>query len=479
MREIKLVDVTLRDGNQSLWGATGITTSKMLSVASAMNRAGFKAIDFISSIHMGVYVRYHKENPWEMIRQGVKAVPDTPLVFGTTGRRFIGFKRLPDSMVALVLERIAANGIRRVWMVDAAHDVKLIIKIAELCKFFGIAEMVAALSFTISPVHTDEYYKNIAQDIAASPFVDTIYIKDQGGLLTPDRVRTLVPALKEVINGKTLEIHSHCSTGLAPIVYLEAIAQGVDVVHTAVPPVAQGTSLPSALNILDNLPYLGYGNEIDQETFEVMPSWARGKEGCFSNIDRSALEAMSTALQPIVTEEGYPAGAPVEHDVYYYQHQIPGGMMTTLKRQLTEMKQQKRLPEVIDEVVQVRADLGYPIMVTPLSQFVATQATMNVINKQRYKVVPEGVMQYAAGWFGEPPMPIKQDVLDKISSQPAAKSIFKQEFPQPSVKEIRKSMGIGPDVSDEEFLLRYCMTDKEVDEMLAAGAHGSAISAKG
>ncbi|MBA4418720.1 MAG: biotin carboxyl carrier protein [Syntrophus sp. (in: bacteria)] len=469
MREIKFVDTTLRDGNQSLWGATGMTTAKVLSVAAAIDRAGFKAIDFIASIHMGVYVRYHKENPWEMIRLAANAIPNTPLTFGTTGRRFIGFKRLPDSMVKLVLERIAANGIRRVWLVDAAHDVSLILKVAQLCKSLGIAEMVAALSFTISPVHTDEFYARIAGEIAASPYVDTLYIKDQGGLLTPDRIRTLVPALKKAINGKTLEIHSHCSTGLATICYLEAIQHGIDVVHTAVPPVAYGTSLPSVTNMLDNLPYLGYGAKTDKETFEVLPSWVRGKEECFSNMDRTALDEMSSALTPIVTEEGFPAGAPAEHDVYYYQHQIPGGMITTLKRQLSEMKQLKRLPEVIDEVVRVRADLGYPIMVTPLSQFVATQASMNVINKVRYKVVPEGVMQYAAGWFGAPPVPINPDVLDKISSQPSAKTIFTKEFPEPSVKEIRKEMGIGANVDDEEFLLRYCMTDKEVDEMLAAG----------
>lgn len=469
MREIKFIDTTMRDGNQSLWGATGITSDKIMSMAPALDRAGFSAIDFTSSAHMGMFVRYHKEDPWKAIRQATKAIAVTPLSFGTSGRRFIGFKRMPESMVNLVMERVAANGIRRVWLVDAAADVSLIHKIAKMAKSAGIEDFACGLSFSISPVHTDEYFAQKVKEITSSPEVDTLYIKDQGGLLTPERVRTLVPVVKEAMNGKTLEIHSHCSTGLAPICYLEAIQLGVNVIHTAVPPLAYGTSLPSAQNMLDNLPHLDFGKDVDDETFKVLPSWVRGKEKCFAKIDRAALDAMSAELRPIVTEGGYASGAPVEHDVYYFQHQIPGGMMSTLKRQLSEMKQETRLPEVVDEVVRVREELGYPVMVTPLSQFVGTQATMNVIYKARYKIVPEGVIQYAAGWFGAPPVPIKQDILDKIAGQSSAKEIFSKDFPEPSVSEIRKNLGIGANVSDEEFILRYSMTDKEIDEMLAAG----------
>ncbi|RKY71137.1 MAG: biotin carboxyl carrier protein, partial [Candidatus Latescibacterota bacterium] len=202
MGEVKFVDTTVRDGNQSLWGAAGMRTAQILAVASQMDRAGFKAIDFTSSIHMGMSVRYHKENPWEKIRLVAKAIKNTPLSFGTTGRRFIGFKRVPESVMALVLERVAANGIRRVWIVDAAHDVQLILKVARMAKAAGIEEFVVALSFTLSPVHTDEYYAQKARELAQSPDVDTFYIKDQGGLLTPERVRTLVPAVKEAIGDK-------------------------------------------------------------------------------------------------------------------------------------------------------------------------------------------------------------------------------------------------------------------------------------
>lgn len=474
MKEIKFIDTTMRDGNQSLWGATGINTDKILSMAQALDNAGFKAIDFSSSAHMGMFVRYHKEDPWEVIRLASKAITKTPLTFGTSGRRFIGFKRLPESMMDLVMQRVAANGIRRVWLVDASAEVDLIIKVARMAKSAGIEEFACGLSFSISPVHTDEYFTQKVNAITSSPYVDTLYVKDQGGLLTPERVQTLIPAVKGVMNQKTLEIHSHCSTGLAPICYLEAIRLGVDVIHTAVPPLAYGTSLPSAQNVLDNLAHLGFSKDADEEIRKALPSWLRGKERYYSQIDRAALEEISERLMPMVTDGEYTAGAPVEHDVYYYQHQIPGGMMSTLKRQLREMKQEKRLPEVIDEAVRVREELGYPVMVTPLSQFVGTQATMNVINKSRYKVVPEGVMQYAAGWFGAPPVPINPEVLEKIAGQPAAKEIFAKSFPEPSAKEIRKAMGIGPNMSDEEFLLRFSMMDQEVDEMLRAGTRRTA-----
>ncbi len=470
MAEVKFVDTTVRDGNQSLWGATGLNTEMIIAAAADMDRVGFKAIDFVASIHMGVSVRYHKENPWERMRQAAKLIKNTPLSFGTTGRRFIGFKRVPDSIMSLVLERVVANGLRRVWIVDANHDADLITKVARMAKNAGIQEYVAALSFTISPVHTDKYYADKARELARCKDIDTLYIKDQGGLLIPERVRTLVPAVREAIGSKALEIHSHCSTGLAPVCYLEAIRLGVDVVHTAVSPLAHGTSLPAVENILENLPYLSYGASLDEETLKTVPSWLRGKEKYWGNLDLKSLADMSAHFQRVCQSTGYPEGKPVEHNAYYYVNQVPGGMMTTLRRQLTEMNMLDRLDEVLKEIIRVRRELGYPIMVTPFSQFVGTQATMNVIYGERYKVIPIEIIQYASEWFGTPPAPIDREVLNKIVNQPMAKDIFEKELPEPSIKELRQEMGLGHLVSDEEFLLRYVMTNKEVDEMLAASS---------
>jgi oxaloacetate decarboxylase alpha subunit len=446
-KEIYFVDVTTRDGNQSLWDATGIKTGMILPIAPVMDRVGFRAIDFASSINMGTSVRWHKEDPWEKIRLCARAMPNTILSFGTTGRRFIGFKRMPDSIQALVLKTIKACGIRRVWILDAAHEVNLLLRTARMCKEAGIEEVMVALSYSISPVHTDEFYARKAREIVSSPDVDIVYLKDQGGLLTVDRIRTLVPVIQKNTKGLPLEIHSHCNTGLATLCYLEAMKLGINTLHVAVPPLSEGSSLPSALNMLHNARHLGYTVKADEE----------------------ALKAFSAHFQMVAQKENRPAGAPVEHDVYYYKHQVPGGMLSTLKRQLAEVKMGHRLEEVLEEVVKVRQELGYPIMVTPFSQFVGTQATMNIMSGERYKQVSDGVLQYVAGWFGEPNTPIDPNVLDKITSLPRAKEFLNKELAQPTVKEIRKQMGIGPGVSDGEFLLRYSMSDREVDEMLAAG----------
>jgi oxaloacetate decarboxylase alpha subunit len=190
--------------------------------------------------------------------------------------------------------------------------------------------------------------------------------------------------------------------------------------------------------------------------------------GYTANLNEEALKNYSTRLMEIAEQQGRPKGAPVEYDLAYYQHQVPGGMVTTLKRQLSEAGKADRLEEVIEEISRVREELGYPIMVTPLSQFVATQATLNVISGERYKVIPDSIIEYIAGYHGAPPAAVNQAVLDKIYRLPKAKKILEEEFPQPSVAEIRRHMGIGPKVSDEEFLLRYALSEDEVNAMLAA-----------
>ena len=249
------------------------------------------------------------------------------------------------------------------------------------------------------------------------------------------------------MNGRPLEVHTHCNTGLGPLVYLEAIRLGIDTLHTAVPPLANGTGQPSIFNILKNIRYMGHSARINEDD----------------------LNAYSANLQKIAKKEGRPVGAPLEYDLSYYEHQVPGGMVTTLQRQLAEANQLDRLNEVYEEIINVRRELGYPIMVTPFSQFVATQATVNVVSGERYKIVPDGVMEYVAGYFGEPPSQIDPDVLEKICSFPKTQKLMKERFPQPSVADIRKEMNMGPDVSDEEFLLRYALGNSAVDAMLAAG----------
>jgi oxaloacetate decarboxylase alpha subunit len=445
--EIDFVDVTTRDGNQSLWDATGLRAGMVLSIAPVMDKVGFKAIDFTIGTHMAVWVRWFKENPWERIRLCVKAMPNTNLRFSTTGRRFMGWRHMPDSIMALVLKMIRACGIRHLWILEPAHDMNVFFRIARMAKEFGFEEVMAALTYSISPVHTDEFYAKKTRELASSPDIDLVYIKDPGGLLTIDRVRTLVPVIQKNLGGLPPEFHSHCTTGIAPLCYLEAMKLGVKTFHVAVPPLAYGSSLPSALNIMYNARRLGYTVKADEQ----------------------ALKAMSGHFEMIAEREHRPRGVPVEHDVYYYKHQVPGGMVSTLRRHLAEVKMEHRLEEVLEEIVRVRQELGYPIMVSPFSQFVGTQATTNIMTGERYKQISDGVLQYVAEWFGKPNAPIDPNVLDKITSQLRAREFMNKKPPQLTVEEIRKQTGFGPAVSDEEFLLRYCMSNAEVDEMLAAG----------
>lgn len=441
MQEVQFIDTSLRDGNQSLWDATGLTTGDIVAIGPKVDKVGFRSLELMSNSGLDTAIRYHKENPWERVRLAVRAMPNTPVSFGTTSRRFIGFKRTPDSILTLVIRRMQANGVRRIWILDAAHEYASLLKGARMGREAGIEEVVIALSFSLSPVHTDEFYGLLTQAMTKSPDVDTVYIKDQGGLLTPERVKTLVPAIQANLNGKILEIHSHCNTGLAPLVYLEAIRQGVLIVQTGVPPAANGTAQPSIYNILNNIKYMGYT----------------------ANINMEALAAMAAHLEEVVKKTGKPRGVPFEYDLSIYEHQLPGGMVSTMKRQLQEGKMEDRLPEVMEEIVRVRKELGWPIMVTPLSQMVGSQATMNVMSGERYKVVSSGVMEYVAGYFGPSPMPIDPNVYDKITSFPKVKKMMAEEFPQPSVEELRRQMGAGPDMSDEEFLLRYAMRAEDVN----------------
>ena len=445
--EVDFIDETTRDGNQSLWDATGITTPMILSIAPTMDQVGFKAVTLAASVLMRLQVRVHRENPWESIRLVAKAMPRTPLTFLTTGRRFLTFTVTPNSVMALAIERMIANGIRRIWILETSHEPSFTYQMARTAKAAGAEEVVASLIYSISPVHTHEYYGEKAREIAKCPDVDSIMIEDVGGLLTPESTRSLIPLIQQNAPGLPLELHGHCNTGLAPLCYLEAVKLGVKGLWTCVSPLANGTSLPSTENTLRNIRRLGYS----------------------ANIDDEALAAMAAHFRNIAQREGRPMGAPVEYDVYYYEHQVPGGMMSTLKRQLSEIGMEQRLDEILEEIIRVRKELGYPVMVTPFSQFVGTQATMNIITGERYKTVPDGVIQFIAGWFGEPPAPVDPKVLDRVTSLPSAKDILNKEFPQPSVKELRQQIGAGPEVSDEEFLLRYAMTNKEVDDMLAAG----------
>jgi oxaloacetate decarboxylase alpha subunit len=444
MNEIYFVDTTFRDGHASLW-AEGMTTGMMLPVSYQMDKVGFKSMELIATSHFLKCVRELREDPWERIRLISSRIKKTPLSLMML-HSITAFDLSPFSVLKLWMERIAANGIKRVQLMDPSNDLSF--RVPECVRFakeVGL-EVAIALIYSYSPRHTDEHYAQCTR-AAVKLNADTIYLKDPGGLLTPDRIKTLIPVILENSNGIPVELHSHCTTGLAPLVYLEAVKLGIKVIHTAIPPLANGSSQPSVFNVARNLRILGYSPNIDEE----------------------AIKPISEHFYYIAKKEKLPIGEPVEYDYYQYIHQVPGGVISNLKHQLAGLKMSDRLEEVIEESIRVRKDLGYPIMVTPFSQFVVSQAAMNVMLGERYKQVSDEIIRYVLGFWGrEASEHVDPNFKDMILSLPRAKELSKWEVPQPSIQEIREKYG-GPGVSDDELLLRYIVQEEEIRAMRSKG----------
>ncbi|HEY6457984.1 MAG TPA: hypothetical protein VIY90_22125, partial [Steroidobacteraceae bacterium] len=417
---------------------------RTLSIAPVMDRVGFKAIDFTTSTHMGVAVRYKKEDPWERIRLMAAATPNTPLQFMSTGFRFISWETAHPEFMALAFRVLARNGIRRFCLADPRNDADSNIACARMVKQGGGEYVIAALVFTLSPVHDDAHYTQAARKLAACADIDALYIKDPGGLLSPIRARTLIPAIKAVIGVKPLELHAHCTIGLAEHTYMDAPGYGVSALQCASGAASDGISNPPASRVVANLRALGHRVSVDDE----------------------ALMAVDSYFTRLAKAEGLQMGRPQAFDAAYLQHQLPGGMVGTMRRHLAESRLSHLEGAVIKELGRVREELGWPIVMTPFAQIVLTQAVMNVTNGERYKVIPDEAIRYAIGRFGKPNVPIDGKVMARIESLPRTKEL-RAEPPMASLAELRRRLGEG--LSDEEFLLRATMPAGQVDAMLAAG----------
>ena len=445
MSEIHFVDTTLRDGQQSLW-ALGMRTAAMLPIAAQMDRVGFESMEFFVSIMIKKYVREHKENPWIWLREGTKRFSRTRLRNHGGMHGSGAFEKLPHAVMRLLIERVVSYGITLTRTSNCWNDFQELKEELHQLRQVGM-ETIVNLIYSVSPRHSDAYYAERALQAAAiRPY--RICFKDVGGLLTPDRARTLIPIILQNAGDVPVEYHAHCNNGLAPLCYLEAAKLGITTLHTAIPPLANGSSQPSILNVAKNLRALGYTPVINEE--EVKP-----------------IEEHFTA---VAGRDGLPIGKPFAYEESQYLHQVPGGVISNLRHQLRLVGKEDKLQQTLDEAARVRADFGYPIMVTPLSQFVVSQAAINVIVGERYKEVTDQVIQYALGlWGKEAPALMDPNVKDKILSRSRAKDWQGWEPPEPSLDEVRRKFG-GPSLSDEELLLRVYAGEDAVKGMNAAGA---------
>ncbi|PZC47346.1 MAG: oxaloacetate decarboxylase, alpha subunit [Chloroflexi bacterium] len=438
MTDIHFIDTTVRDGNQSLW-AFNMKTGMMLSVLPHLDEAGFDSIEFYNhGIQIKKLGKDLGEDALEWLKRGtaLKTKTELRLHGGIRG----GLSLIPLSVRRLMVDIVVAHGVTLNRSSNSWNDFPEHAPEVEDLRKAGMRTVVNVI-YSISPRHTTEYYRErVAQAAAINPY--RICFKDVGGLLTPERTRELVPIFKEAAGDVELEFHAHSNNGLAPINALEVAKGGIKYIHTAVPPVANGSSQPSIFNVAQNLRALGFHTDIDEEP----------------------LHPVTEKLTTIAHRNHLPIGAPRLFDQAIYGHQVPGGMISNLAYQLKLVGMEHRLQEALEETVRVREDFGYPIMVTPLSQFVGSQAAMNVILGERYKLASDAVIQYALGlWGREATTAMNQDVRAKILDRSRARELASWEPPQPSIKEVRAKF--GRNITDEEMVLRFFGGDEAYESM--------------
>jgi oxaloacetate decarboxylase alpha subunit len=442
MTEVHFQDTTIRDGAQSLW-AYNIRTGMIEPICEQLDEAGFEAIELGGPIELPKCVKELREDPWKRYRLVIPKFQRTPLrlVHGTRS----GFAIFPNALHQLFDTCMANAGVKEVRISDSWNDARDWAWRVQQAKTAGLKPLIN-LIYTVSPRHTDEYYANkIREAIALGVY--RIIFKDPGGILTPERTRTVVPAMLKAAGRTTLELHTHCTTGLGTLCCLEAIKAGMVHINTAVPPLANGSGNPSIFAVAMNARALGYKTIVNEQP----------------------LRQASTFLTRCAKQEGLPIGRTPEYDYAQYVHQIPGGMISNLHYQLRRVGMEDKVDETLQEAARVRAEFGYPIMVTPLSQFVGSQAAINVIVGERYKEVTDQTIEYAMGiWGKEGAAYMDPNVKDKVLNRPRAREIAERPHPTDSLQDLRRKYG-GPGVSDEEILLRFFSSKEDVERMKAAG----------
>jgi oxaloacetate decarboxylase (Na+ extruding) subunit alpha len=433
--QVSIIDTTLRDGQQSLW-ALNMRTGAMLATIEHLDRAGFEAMEFfVPVVQIKKMIRDLREDPFQWLRMGAGRAQATPLRLHAGYRSGLG--KVPEAIGKLLVKLVIDQGITVARISDPWNDFDTLREEHETLRAMGM-ESVVNLIYSVSPRHTDDYFvARVKKAVALRPY--RLCFKDVGGLLTPDRIDDLLPRIRAAAGDIPVEFHCHCNNGLAPFNVVRALEHGLRHIHTAVPPLANASSQPSVHNVLANIRALGLDAALDGE----------------------ALAAAEAVLRAVAARESLPEGAPLEYDAGLYRHQVPGGMISNLRHQLGKVGQAHRIPEVLEEVAQVRADFGYPIMVTPLSQFVGTQAAINVITGARYGQVTDETIQFALGLWGREAIEhMDPDLRDRILQLPRARQLAALRHEEPTLADLRKRH--GERLTDEELVLRAYVDEEAI-----------------
>ena len=432
MGKIKFTETAFRDAHQSLI-ATRMRVEDMLSIAEKMDKVGFHAMEVWGGATFDSCLRYLNEDPWERLRALRKVFKNTKLQMLLRGQNLLGYKHYPDDIVEDFIRLSIKNGIDIIRIFDALNDLRNLKTSLEATKKYG-AHGQLAISYTTSPVHNLKYYIDLAKEMEKMG-ADSICIKDMSGILLPYPAYELVSELKKVIT-IPINVHSHFTSGVANQTYLKAIEAGADIIDTAISPLGNGTSQPATEPMVASLWGSEYETDLD---FDLL------------------LEVTEhfKSLREKYIDDGLMSTKVLNVDVNTLKYQVPGGMLSNLVSQLRAQGKEELYDEVLKEVPRVREDLGYPPLVTPMSQMVGTQAVFNVVLGERYKLIPNEAKNYVKGLYGMPAAPISEDIKKKIIGD---EEVFKgrpADLLHPQLEEARNQ--IKEYLEQEEDVLSYAL----------------------
>lgn len=388
---IKIVETALRDGHQSLF-ATRMTTDEVVSMAKILDDAGYYAMEVWGGATFDACMRFLNEDPWERLRKVRAVCKKTKLQMLFRGQNILGYRHYSDDVVDMFCKKSIENGIDIIRVFDALNDIRNLQQAVKSTKKYG-GECQIALSYTTSPVHTIEYYVNLAKEVEKLG-ADSLCIKDMAGVLTPEDAKKLFSALKKGTS-LPLELHSHCTGGICEMTYMAAIESGCDIIDTSLSPLSGGTAQPSTQAFNVALKGTKYDPALNVAALhECEPVMEKVKAKYLAN---GLLNPKALSVNPNILT-----------------YQVPGGMLSNLMSQLKAQNAMDKYDEVLKEVPRVRKDMGYPPLVTPLSQMVGTQAVLNVMTGVRYKMVAKEIKDYLHGKYGKAPAPVDPEIAKSI-----------------------------------------------------------------
>jgi pyruvate carboxylase subunit B len=429
VKKIEVTDVVLRDAHQSLI-ATRMRTEDMLPICEKLDQVGFWSLEVWGGATFDACVRFLKEDPWERLRELRKALPNTRLQMLLRGQNLLGYRHYADDVVDAFVEKAAENGIDVFRVFDALNDLRNIERAMKAVKKAG-KHAQGTICYTTSPVHTPALFVQQAKDLVAMG-ADSIAIKDMAGLLTPYDTYALVKAIKDAVD-LPLVVHSHSTSGLAPLCQLKAIEAGADRIDTAISSFASGTSHPATESQVAALKGTEYDTGLDLELLSEIADYFREVRKKYHQFESE------------FTRE----------DVSVQINQVPGGMMSNLANQLKEQNALDRIRDVFDEIPRVRADLGFPPLVTPTSQIVGTQAVYNILSGQRYKTITNEVKRYLQGGYGKPPAEVDKELQKKAIGSELVEEGRPADQLSPELNKLRTE--IGALAKSEEDVLTFAM----------------------